>query len=152
MNRIATRADIDDFYAQKRLAVVGVSRDPKEYSRAVFKELRDRGYDVVPVNPNAAEIEGARCFASIADVTPAVEGAIVLLPEQQAEQALREATAAGIKRVWLRYHIPGAEEASRKPGMKVVSGYCPFMFIPGASFFHQFHAWGLMLAGQYPKA
>ena len=149
--RNATRADIDEFYRQKRLAVVGVSRDEKEWSRAVFRELQKRGYDVVPVNPHSAELDGVRCYARLADIAPAVDGALILLPAGPAMQSLAECAAASIKRVWLRNHVPGAEEVIRQAGITLISGYCPFMFMPNTPFFHKFHAWGLQLVGQYPK-
>jgi predicted CoA-binding protein len=46
---------IEDFLAQKRIALVGLSRQPKDFSVMLFEELCRRGYDVVPVNPGAAE-------------------------------------------------------------------------------------------------
>lgn len=148
--RIATRADIDEFFRQKRLAVLGVSRDEKDWSRAVFRELKARGYDVVAINPKAAEMDGARCYSRLAEVAPVVDGAMVLLPAGSAAQALRECADAGVKRVWLRNHVPEAEAISRQAGMKLVAGYCPFMFMPNTQFFHKCHAWGLKLAGRYP--
>ena len=150
-SRSASRADIDDFYAQKRLAIVGVSRNEKEYSRLVFQELRQAGYDVVPVNPQAQEIEGLRCYASVAEIAPAVDGAMVLLPAEAGASAAREAAGAGVKRLWLRYDTPAARELAGQQGVKLISGYCPFMFVPGSSFFHQCHAFGLKLVGKYPK-
>ncbi|MHB1132972.1 MAG: CoA-binding protein [Chloroflexota bacterium] len=149
-NRSATRAEIDEFYAQKRLAVVGVSRDEKDWSRLVFRELRKLGYDAVPVNPAASELDGVRCYAKLADVAPAVDGALVLLPDAAAEAAAREAVQAGIKRLWLRNDVPAAHDLCQKADTALIAGYCPFMFMPGAPFFHQFHAFGLKLIGKYP--
>src|ERR1035441_3344310 len=48
---------IQDFLGQKRLAIVGVSRQPKDFSRAVLREFREKGYDAVPVNPAAREMD-----------------------------------------------------------------------------------------------
>ncbi len=149
--RSASRADIDDFYRQKRLAIVGVSRDEKEYSRLVFRELLKRGYDVVPVNPAAAELDGVRCYARLADVFPAVEAAMVLLPTAAAAQAVQECARSGVKRVWLRNDVPSAREVCQREGIALVSGYCPFMFLPGTPFVHRCHAFGLKLAGKYPQ-
>jgi predicted CoA-binding protein len=149
--RVATHGDIDAFYAEKRLAVVGVSRNEKDYSRSVFAELRKRGYDVVPVNPNASEIDGVRCEAKLADITPAPDAALVLLPAGPAAQAMRECADAGIKRVWLRYNAEGAEEISKRAGINLISGYCPFMFMPDTHFAHKIHGFCLQLVGQYPQ-
>jgi uncharacterized protein len=149
--RSASRAGIEDFYNQKRLAIVGVSRDEKAYSRLVFREFRDRGYDVVPINPEAKELDGVRCYASAAEVSPAVDGALVLLPAAEVESVVRECVDAGIRRVWLRSDVPAARKLCQREGVALVSGYCPFMFLPDTALFHKCHAFGLKLAGKYPS-
>ncbi len=149
--RSGSRTDIDEFYRQKRLAIVGVSRSEKEYSRLVFRELVKRGYEVVPVNPAAAELDGVRCYAKLADVAPAVDAALVLLPAEAAAQAVQECAQSGVKRVWLRNDVPTAREVCRRQSIALVAGYCPFMFLPGTAFFHRCHAFGLKLAGKYPQ-
>lgn len=55
-----------EFLAQKRIAVAGVSRQGDTAANAIYKKLRDSGYEVFPVNPNAAEVEGDRCYATLA--------------------------------------------------------------------------------------
>ena len=65
-----TRQQIDDFWALKRLAVIGVSRDPKHFSNRLWQELRQRGYDAVAVNPNVEELDGRRCYAHVQDIEP----------------------------------------------------------------------------------
>lgn len=152
-----TRRDIDDFLAQKRLAIVGVSRDSKDFSRALFRDLRKRGYDVVPVNPGVAEVEGERCFARLQEVTPPVQGALVLTPAAKSEQVTRDCAEAGISRVWLhRGAGTGAvsQEAvdfCRQHGMHLVAGHCPYMFLPETEFFHRFHGVWMKLMGGYPQ-
>jgi len=148
--RSATRGGIDDFLGQKRLAVVGVSRNEKDYSRMVFRELVKRGYDAVPVNPSASDIEGLRCYSRVTDVRPSVDGALVLLPSKSAATAVGDCVEAGITRVWLRNDEPSARELCAQSGISLVAGYCPFMFLPNGAFFHQCHAFGLRVAGRYP--
>src|ERR1017187_7078098 len=75
---MSSLALVQDFLGQKRLAVVGVSRKPDDFSRKLFCELRDRGYDVVPVNPEVDEIDGKKCFAHLQDVQPPVDGALLM--------------------------------------------------------------------------
>jgi len=139
------REAADDFLAQKRLALVGLSRNPKDFSRYIYTELRQRGYDVVPVNPNLAEVDGARCFARLQDVTPPVEGALVMTAADQSEGVVHDCAEAGINRVWLHRGAgagavsPAAVDFCRQRGMRLVAGYCPYMFLPQASFFHRFH-------------
>lgn len=148
--------DIGEFLATKRLAIVGVSRDPKHFSRALFREFLAQEYDAVPVNPQAAEIEGRRCFARVADITPPVEAALLMTPAATTDQALRECSEAPIKRIWI-YQAGHDEEvheraveSCRKRGLAVVKGYCPFMFLPKPAFFHRVHRFFMKVAGSYP--
>ena len=69
---------IEDFLAQKRIAMAGVSRNPKDFSASLFQELCRRGYDVVPVNPNASEVLGKACFAHVQDIQPKVDAVLLM--------------------------------------------------------------------------
>src|SRR5258705_8210006 len=69
---------IEDFMAQKRIAMIGVSRNPKDFSAALFDELRKRGYDMVPVNPKAGEVLGLTCFARVQEIQPPVDVALLM--------------------------------------------------------------------------
>jgi len=139
------RDNANDFLAHKRLALVGLSRNPKDFSRYIYNELRQRGYDVVPVNPNVEEVDGVRCFARLQDVAPPVEGALVMTAANQSEGVVHDCAEAGIDRVWL-HRGAGAGSVSQaavdfceKRGMRLVAGYCPYMFLSKASFFHRLH-------------
>lgn len=139
-NRLAT-----DFLAQRRLAVVGVSRDPKDFSRGLFRELRKRGYDLVPVNPAGGEIEGLHCALRVQDIRPPVDGALLMTRPEVSERVVRDCAAASIPRVWLHRGMgPGAVSAAavelcRQHGIVVVEGECPYMFLPAPGFFHRAH-------------
>ena len=154
---MTTIQQIEDFLALKRVAVVGVSRDPKQTSHALWQEFRQRRYEAVPVNPNAAELDGERCYASIAEIDPPVEGALIIVPPAAARQVVEDCAAAGIRHVWLYRGMgkgddtPEAVESARSHGMDVVAGFCPFMFLPGTPFFHGLHAFGKKITGSYPK-
>src|ERR1035437_9749703 len=92
--------NIRDFLAQKRFAFIGVSRQPKDFSRALFREFKTRDYEPVPVHPEAAEIEGARCFAHLRDIQPPVESVLLMTSPTVTNLLVRECLEAGIKRVW----------------------------------------------------
>lgn len=135
----------ESFLQLKRFAFVGASRNPKDFSRSVLRELLARGYDVVPVNPAAQEIEGRRAYARISDITPPVEGAYLLVPAAQAERAAEEALAAGVRQLWFhRGGGPGAASPAAlarcaAAGVTPVTDLCPFMMLPGAGWFHRLH-------------
>lgn len=153
-----TLNQIEGFLALKRIAVVGVSRNPKEISYTLWQELRQRRYDAVPVNPSTELIDGVRCYASVRDIEPAVEGALIMTTAPVAEQVLEECAAAGIGHVWLYGGLgggatsPATVAAAEGHGLDTVAGHCPYMFLPGTPVFHGLHGFGKKLTGSYPKA
>lgn len=156
---MAARASLDtieDFLAQKRIATVGVSRQSKDFSVMLFDELCRRRYDMVPVNPNASEIRGHRCFARVQDVQPVVDGAILMTSPAVSETVVRGCAQAGIRGIWMyRAGGEGAVNAKaiafcREKGIEVVPGECPFMFLPRAGF-HRMHGLIRKIRGSYPR-
>lgn len=149
-------AEIRDFLALRRVALVGVSRDPRDFSRVLFREMCDRGYDMVPVNPAVAELESKRCFARVQEIEPRVKGALIMTAPRDTEHVVRDCTAAGIRLVWM--HKGGGQGSVSHDavafcyaeGMHLVEGYCPFMFFPHAPLFHRVHGFFLKLTGRYP--
>ena len=154
-----TRRQIDDFLALKRIAIVGVSRDPKHFSNQIWQEFRQRRYDAVPVNPKMAQIDGQRCYASVRDIQPPVEGVVIMTPASATEAVAHDCAAAGVKHVWMHRGMgpgqgsvsPAAVAFCESNGMDVVEGFCPYMFLPGTPFFHGLHAFGKKVTGSYPR-
>lgn len=152
---MATQAVINDFLAQKRVAIVGVSRDPKHFTRTVYSEFVKRGYEVVPINPAVKEIDGAPCFDRVS-AAPPVEAVLIMTPAAQTDQIVQDCAAAGIKRVWLHKGAgigavtPSAVEFCQQHGMSVVDGQCPFMFLPQTMWFHRLHGFVKKVTGSYP--
>ena len=133
------------FLTARRIAVVGVSRNEKDFSRYILKELLRRGYEAVPVNPSLTEAEGRRAFARVSEIAPPVEAALLLTSPAATDAALRDVLAAGVRKVWLhRGGGPGCAtpevlalcEAS---GVEPVTDLCPFMALPDAGFPHAVH-------------
>lgn len=148
---------INDFLAQKRIAMVGISREPKSFSTYLFRELVRRGYDVVPVNPHAPEVLGRRCFARVQDIQPPVSAAILMSLPEITEKVVRDCVEAGIRRVWM-YRAGGTGAVSengvvfcRERGVAVVAGECPLMFLPHAGF-HRVHGFIRKISGRYPQS
>ncbi len=147
---------VEGFFEHKRLAVVGVSRNPKEFSRAVFRELLAQGYDVVGVNPTANEVDGRPCFSRLQDVSPPIEAALFLTPPTMTERLIQDCPEAGVRWVWLHKGAgagavsPASVEFCRTHGIQVVAGACPFMFLPHAGFGHRLHGLVLRILGRQP--
>ena len=148
---------IEAFLAVKRIAMVGVSRDPKHFSTALFKELVRRGYEVVPVNPQSEEVLGHRCFARVQDIQPPVEAALLMTPANATDAMVADCAEAGVGRIWM-YRAGGSGGAvtpssvafCREHGIDVVPGECPFMFLPKNGV-HGIHGFLWKLMGKYPK-
>lgn len=131
----------------RRIAVVGVSRDPRGFSRMVLQELLKRGYDAVPVNPGIAQAEGRTCHASVRAISPPPEGALLFTPPAETARVVEDCAAAGVRRVWMHRGAgkgaasPEALALAREKGLLVVTDLCPFMVLPGAGLGHRMHAW-----------
>jgi uncharacterized protein len=140
-----SRAVIEDFLAQRHLAFVGVSRETKELSNAIYRHLRDGGRTLYPVHPSADAIEGNGAYRSLADVPDPVDGVVIMVKPEAAKALVAEAIARGIPRVWLHRGVgtgsvsAEAVELCCSAGVAVVDGACPLMFAEPVGMFHKFH-------------
>jgi len=147
---------IHRFLATKRLAMVGLSRDPKHFSTMLFKELLRRGYDVIPVNPRADEIDGHRAFARVQDIQPPVEAALLMTPSSATDVAVADCARAGVRRIWMYSAGSGgavtdsAVSLCNGRGIEVIPGECPYMFLPNNGL-HAIHGLINKIIGRYPK-
>lgn len=144
---------ISDFLAQKSLALAGVSRSGKGFGNAVLKELRSKGYDILPVHPEASEIQGISCNSNLKEIADKVEGLVVVVPPEQTERLVAEAAETGIKRIWMQQgsESQAAIDACKKHGIQVIHGECILMFAEPTAFIHRFHRWIRSLLGKLPK-
>lgn len=146
------------FLAKKRIAVTGVSRNPKGHgSNPVYLRLRDRGYDVFAVNPNADQVEGDECFHDLKSIPGGVEAVVIATRPEAAQGTMQECDELGIKHVWMhRSYGAGScsEQATsygREHGITVIDGGCPLMFGPAADAGHKAMRWIFSLLGNVPK-
>jgi uncharacterized protein len=147
-----------EFLAQRRIAVTGVSRSPKDHgANVVYNRLRDRGYEVFAVNPNAETVEGDQAFPDLASVPGRVDGVVIGTAPERALAAVRECIDLGISRVWFHRGPgqgsvdPGAVQLARDAGMTTIDGGCPCMFGPTADLGHKIMRPMLTLAGKVPR-
>ena len=132
------------FLANKRVAVTGVSRTPKTHgSNNGYRRLKDRGYEVFAVNPNADTVEGDPAYQDLKSIPGGVEAVVIGTRPEIAEKTMRECAELGIKQVWM-HRGPGAGSVSnaatdygRQQGITVIDGGCPLMFGPTADFGHK---------------
>lgn len=147
-----------DFLAQRRIAVTGVSRNPQGHgSNAVYTRLRDRGYEVYAVNPNATEVEGDQAYPTLAAIPGGVEAVVIGTRPEHADETMREVVDLGISRVWLHRAFGSgsvsdtAVDYGREHGVTVIDGGCPLMFSPTSDGAHRFLRRMLTVTGAVPR-
>ncbi len=149
---------IHNFLAQKRIAMIGVSREPGSFSVILFQELLRCGYDVVPVNPHTPNVLGHPCFARVQDVTPPVKAALLITSPEITETVVADCAQAGIRLVWMHRGVgagavsPRAITFCRTQGIDLIAGQCPFMFLPASGGVHRIHGFFRRITGRYPQA
>jgi len=116
-------------------AVVGCSPDPYRDSNRIAALLQSRGFRVIPVNPNADEILGERCVASVHDIEEPVDVVDIFRRSSEAGAHVDEAIAIGAKAVWMQLGVidPAAAERARDAGLRVVMDRCPAIELPRLS-------------------
>jgi predicted CoA-binding protein len=147
-----------EFLESKRVAITGVSREPKGHGgNVVYQRLRDRGYEVFAVNPNADEVEGDPCFHDLASIPGGVEAVVIGTRPEIADETMRECVELGIGHMWM-HRGPGRGSVSRtaaaygrEHGVAVIDGGCPCMFGPTADAGHKAMRLVFTLTGGVPK-
>lgn len=150
---MASREAIDRFLAGRRVGLVGASRAGRKFGNTVLRELRGKGYEVIPVHPVAPAIDGIECRPSVAALPDGVEGLILVVPPAQSEALVGEAASRGIRRIWMQ---PGAESAAaiescRQAGIEAIHGECILMFAEPAGWIHRLHRGLNRLTGRLPR-
>lgn len=153
-----TKQAAEQFLAQRRIAVTGVSRSAKDHgANVVYGRLRDRGYEVFPVNPNATEVEGDPCYPDLHAIPVRVDGVVIGTSPDHAVDTVKECVALGIPRVWMhRGPVAGSvsDEATalgRENGLTVIDGGCPCMYAPTSDPGHRVMRSVLTLTGAVPR-
>jgi predicted CoA-binding protein len=149
---MASLKQIEDFLSETPIAMAGVSRDPKKFGQAAFKELKEKGLDLIPVNPLADEILGVKAYKDLASVPSSVKGVIIMTKKDQTAGVVREAKAKGIKNLWIQ-QMADSKEAMKElegSGINYITGECILMHYKPHSV-HKFHKAIRKFFGVFPK-
>ncbi len=152
-------AAIADFLAQKRIAVAGVSREPggKHGGNIIYGRLKERGYQVFAVNPNADTVEGDPCYRDLASIPGGVDAVVIATTPAVAPSVAQQCKELGITRVWMHRSFGGgsvsaeAHELCRQSGIASIAGGCPLMYGPTSDGGHRVMKFFAGLFGQLPK-
>ena len=148
----------EGFLAHKRIAVTGVSRHPESHgANVVYRRLRDRGYEVFAVNPNATEVEGDKAYGDLTSIPGGVEAVVIGTSPEHADETMHECADLGIEQVWMHRSFGGGSVSDtatlygRDHGITVIDGGCPCMFGLTADSGHKVMKVFATLAGNIPK-
>jgi predicted CoA-binding protein len=147
-----------EFLANRRIGVTGVSRSPEGHgANVVYRRLRERGYEVFAINPNADRVEGDPCYHELKSVPGGVDAVVIGTRSETAGDTMRECADLRIQFAWM-HRGPGAGSVSegaadygRERGIHVIDGGCPLMFGPTADFGHKCMKSILTLTGAVPR-
>jgi len=143
---------IEDFIAAEPVAMVGVSRNPKKFGHSAFKELKDKGLNVIPVNPVAEEILGVRAYPNVNSLPPEVRAIVIMTKKDQTVGVVKEAKAKGIKNIWIQQMADSKDALKELEGTDInyITGECILMYYKPHSV-HKFHKVLKKIFGRFPK-
>ena len=155
---------VQDFLAQKHIAVAGVSAKRDDLpANGIVRLLRSRGYQVYAVSPHCTELDGEPCYPTIQAIPVVPDGVIVVTQPAVTMEIVQQCVDAGVTRVWMhdmRGTLPKfakesgekitsvsaeAVQLCRDNGIAVIPGSCPRQFI--GDFGHKCMCWTLRLFG-----
>jgi predicted CoA-binding protein len=148
---------VETFLRGRRIAVAGVSRQSNQAANAVFRKLRDAGYEVFPINPRASEVEGAKCYGEVGAVPGQLDGVVIATSPSVSLQIVRQCKEHRVPQVWFHRSFGNgsvSEEAVREcsaHGIRSIVGGCPLMFCDPVDFGHRCMRWWLQRQGRIPK-
>lgn len=150
---------VQDFLAQKRIAVAGVSRNKSQHpvGNLIFARLKKSGHEVFPVNPQMTTFEGERCYPDLQSIAGGVDGVVIITRPATTEKIVRDCDAAGVRRVWMHQSVgkstsvsAAAVEYCRQHDISVIAGACPMMYGDSVDVGHTCMRWILKLTGGLP--
>jgi uncharacterized protein len=149
---MVTLKQINEFIASEPIAMVGVSRDPKKFGFAAFRELREKGLNVIPVNPHGGEIHQAQVCPDLKSLPAGTKGLIVVTPAAATAGVVKEARDLGYKQIWIQQKSESKEAIDALAGsdINLITGQCILMHYKPHSF-HKFHAGIKRFFGSFPK-
>jgi len=146
-------AAINNFLAERKLAVVGVSRSGKKFGNVIYNELISKGYKLFPVNPNAETIGNDKCYPDLKSLPEQIGGVVIILPPDQTGRIVQDVKALGVKQIWMQQGSQSgtAIRYCEENGISVIAGKCILMYAEPVVSIHGIHRWIWKLIGRYSK-
>jgi uncharacterized protein len=149
---MSTLKQINEFIGSQPIALVGVSRNPKKFGYSAYKELKEKGMNIIPVNPEADEIMGEKSYRNVSSLPSEVKGIIVFTKKDKTASVVKEAKEKGIKQIWIQQMADTKEALDELSGTDInyVTGECILMHYKPNSI-HKFHRAIVKFFGRLPK-
>jgi len=160
VNPTTLDAKVQDFLAQRRIAVAGVSRNNSHHpvGNLIYHRLKATGHEVFPVNPHMQNFEGDRCYPDLQSIPGGVDAVVIVTRPETTERIVHDCSAVGVRRAWMHQSLASGSSVSaaaveycRQHDITVIAGACPMMFGPGVDFGHTCIRWMLRLTGGLPR-
>jgi len=134
---------VEEFLAQKKIAVVGVSDKRDTGCNLNYRKFKDTGYQVFAVNPRISKFEGDPCYPDLKSIPEKPDAVFILASPKVTDQIIQQCVELGIKHVWMHCMMgtkPGlvqsmtsvsqdAVRICRENGIQVIPGSCPNQFL-----------------------
>ena len=158
MAKTALETKVEDFLAQKRIAVVGASLDKRRpVGGAVYRRLKQTGHEVFAVNPHAEIFDGDRCYPDLRSIPGGVDGVVIVTRPEATERIVEACGEIGVRRVWMHQSVARGSSVSSKAvaycaqhDISVIAGACPMMYCGKVDVAHGCMRWALKLTGKLP--
>lgn len=136
---------VDDFLAQKRIAVAGVSRTKEDAANLIYRKFKEAGYQVFPVNPKTDTFDGDTCYPDLKSIPGGVDGVVIVTRPQLTEGIVQQCPEAGVSRVWMHQSLmksvtsvsSKAAEFCQQNHITLIAGACPMMYCEPVDFGHK---------------
>lgn len=147
------KQSIQEFLSHKKMAIAGVSGNPKKFGYAIFKELREKGYDICPINPKLEELDGVKAYKSVSEIPDAYEKLFIVTPKTETDSIIKQAAEKGIKHIWVQQisNTKETEAIAKDLNIDLIHKECIFMFAEPVQSIHKFHKTIWKILGLLPK-
>lgn len=150
---MSKKESIQRFLEPKKLAIAGVSANPKKFGYTIFKDLREKGFDICPVNPKVDKIDGVKCYSSVNELPDEYKKLFIVTPKTATDEVLKDASEKGINHVWIQQMANTKESATiaKENNIELIDKACIYMFAEPVAGIHKFHRTINKLFGLLPK-
>ncbi len=151
---------VQDFLAQDRIAVAGVSRSEKgAAANSIYVKLKSTGHTVFAINPNAESVQGDPAYPDLASIPGGVTALVIATKPDATEQLVKQAADAGVSRVWMHHAAhsfgtsvsPAAVQFCQEHGISCIAGACPMMYCQPVDFGHKCMKFFMGVGGKLPE-